>query len=97
MSGIYVSTHASVPCKWVNQYDFFCVEPKITKYTALNAQLSFGAWESIQLWNFNLRLSWKEDHGGLNIELGLLGLWIVLGWYDIRHWNDDTNDWEKYE
>ncbi len=38
----------------------------------------------------------KQDHAGLNVELGLLGYQISLTVYDCRHWDDETNTYKVY-
>ena len=40
---------------------------------------------------FNSRLS--GDHAGACITLGLFGYEVELHFYDVRHWNHDTNTW----
>lgn len=46
---------------------------------------------------FKFQFSRKVDHAGLQIILGLYKVfWFEISFYDHRHWNDDTNDWEKY-
>jgi hypothetical protein len=42
---------------------------------------------------------WKTqtDHAGMRFECGIRNLfWANLSFYDSRHWNSETNDWEKY-
>ena len=39
----------------------------------------------------------KQDHAGLNLELGLLGYETHFTIYDNRHWNYETNDWAVYD
>jgi hypothetical protein len=35
-----------------------------------------------------------RDHGGLKLEVGLLGFELSLNIYDSRHWDEDANKWE---
>lgn len=37
----------------------------------------------------------EQDHAGFGIELGILGLNIQYNIYDIRHWNDEINNYEE--
>lgn len=52
-------------------------------------------WEVQVIKNDNLlrvELGWtvREDHAGVNLELGLLGYEIHFTIYDNRHWNSDA-------
>ena len=38
-------------------------------------------------------LSFREDHAGLRLELGLLGFVVLFKFYDCRHWDYDKNQW----
>ena len=48
---------------------------------------------------FRIEFGWtvKEDHAGVNLELGLLGYEIHATIYDNRHWNTDENRWMTYD
>lgn len=37
-----------------------------------------------------------QDHAGVQVTLGLFGYGLDFNFYDNRHWNDETKDWEKY-
>jgi hypothetical protein len=37
------------------------------------------------------------DHAGLDILVGMLGYNLHFNFYDSRHWNTHTNDWEIYK
>jgi hypothetical protein len=34
-----------------------------------------------------------RDHGGLKLEVGLLGVELSFNIYDSRHWDEDANKW----
>lgn len=38
-----------------------------------------------------------RHHAGLNLEIGILGLDLMLNLYDSRHWDYENEVWEKYE
>ena len=63
---------------------------------------SYKAWE-IQLMKtnsiveFNFRLNFRQDHAGIEIELGLLGHNLRAQIYDTRHWNSNENKWVDYD
>lgn len=49
------------------------------------------------LLKFEIRITWKTDHAGINLWLGLLGFEVGLHFYDTRHWNIKNNRWERYD
>jgi hypothetical protein len=42
-------------------------------------------------------LSVRQDHAGMNLELGLFHYEIHFTIYDNRHWDYINNTWETYE
>ena len=47
---------------------------------------------------FRIEFEWttKQDHAGVNLELGLAGYKIRFGIHDSRHWDSDANCWLKH-
>ena len=47
---------------------------------------------------FRIEFGWtvKQDHAGINLELGLLGYEIHFTFYDNRHWNAEEGRWMVY-
>jgi hypothetical protein len=41
--------------------------------------------------SFMFRLSMRQSHGGLNMELGVLGYSVSFNFYDNRHWSYEYN------
>lgn len=39
----------------------------------------------------------RQDHSGINLELGLLGYELHLKLYDSRHWDYEKGKWYTYE
>lgn len=59
-------------------------------------------WEVQILKNDNLirvefEFTIKQDHAGINLELGLFGYEIHFTFYDNRHWNHEQERWENYD
>jgi hypothetical protein len=46
---------------------------------------------------FTFRLTTRQSHAGLLIDLGLFGHSISLNIYDSRHWNYETSRYYKYD
>lgn len=49
------------------------------------------------LLRFEFGFTIREDHAGLNLELGLFGYEIHFTFYDNRHWNHKEGRWENYD
>lgn len=47
--------------------------------------------------SFMFRLTTRQSHGGLSMELGLLGYSISFDFYDSRHWNDEAGRYYNYD
>jgi len=45
---------------------------------------------------FETRLTFREDHAGLTLGLGLFSYTLRLQFYDTRHWNYADKCWEVY-
>lgn len=43
---------------------------------------------------FDLRITARRDHAGIDLWLGLLGYAVNFNLYDDRHWNPESNQWE---
>jgi len=76
----------------------------ITKHKAFSIQVS-NFHHSFRLLSFDFQWSWRRDHAGLKLEFGLLGISVLLDFYDARHWNyeegrymtadEEANQWVK--
>jgi hypothetical protein len=58
------------------------------------------AWElqsmrTNSILEIGFRLSFRCDHAGAGIELGLLGRTVTVTVYDVRHWNYETKSWSS--
>lgn len=49
-------------------------------------------WQWFQL---NINFNRKTDHAGLHVIFEILGYVINFDIYDHRHWNFETDSWEK--
>jgi hypothetical protein len=46
---------------------------------------------------FEFEFTIRQDHAGLNLELGLFGYEIHVTLYDNRHWNWEEGRWMIYD
>jgi hypothetical protein len=47
--------------------------------------------------SFAFRWNIRQDHAGMNIELGLFGYTVSAQYYDTRHWNEEAGRFYIYE
>jgi hypothetical protein len=45
----------------------------------------------------SFKLATRTDHGGLYMDVGLLGYNFSFNFYDSRHWNDDAGRFYIYD
>jgi hypothetical protein len=67
--------------RWKNVWTYSYNTPFKNKF------LELEVYKDNTVVSFMFRLSTKTDHGGLNMELGLLGYSFNLNFYDNRHWD----------
>ena len=62
----------------------------LTKYKAVEANM----YRTATIIKLSLAYSIRRDHAGLQIEFGLFGYDCELNFYDTRHWDHKTHQWE---
>ena len=62
-----------------------------------NKAIEFEFYRSNTIVEFESRLTFREDHAGLTIGLGLFSYTLRAQFYDTRHWNYEKKAWEVYE
>ena len=62
----------------------------LTKYKAVEANM----YRTATIIKLSLAYSIRRDHAGLQIEFGLFGYDCELNFYDTRHWDYKTHQWE---
>ena len=62
----------------------------LTKYKAVEANM----YRTATIIKLSLAYSIRRDHAGLQIEFGLFGYDCELNFYDTRHWDYETHQWE---
>lgn len=89
---IYLNLTINNP--WSDRFEnVYNASGKITKHKAWEFQI----YRSDTIAEFETRLSFRQDHAGFKLGLGLFG-WTVDGnIYDTRHWNYTENRWEIYD
>lgn len=84
--------HRAVEKQWFSYHN----HGALTKHKGWEIQLDHWGWHRIIDIEMRLSLS-GEDHAGLHLEFGVFGFSVIFGINDSRHWDDSSNDWEKYD
>jgi hypothetical protein len=80
------------PMKWFSTY----AHRNISENKSFEWQTDYFGWN--ELFSFNLDLiPTGSDHASVGFSLTLLGFMVDCKIYDSRHWDHDTNSWEKYD
>ena len=62
-----------------------------------NKAFELELYRSNTIIEFETRLTFREDHAGLTLGLGVFSYTLRVQFYDTRHWNYDKKVWETYE
>lgn len=79
----------------VNQKEIFEFHHKVTKNKNIESQITFFGLS--KLFSMGFDTSWSGyDHAGPSVYIEFFGLYFRLAFFDTRHWNYKTNNWEVY-
>lgn len=70
--------------------------------TAGNTPFKHKYWEiqfmkDCELLRLEFNWSVRQDHAGVQLELGLLGYKVAFSVYDSRHWNEEEGRYYNYD
>lgn len=66
---------------------------RVSKHKAIEVELL----KTADIVEFNLSVTHRQSHAGVDFELGLFGYNFAFRFYDSRHWDYILNKWETYE
>ncbi len=58
--------------------------------------VEFEIYRDTTILGCSFRWTTRQDHAGVNLELGLLGYTVSFQYYDTRHWDNEKNQWCVY-
>ena len=86
-----INLNFSIGYPFSDRFEIVAATSKLlTKHKAVEANI-YGTATIIKL---SLAYSIRRDHAGLQIEFGLFGYDCELNFYDTRHWDYKTHQWE---
>jgi len=82
------------PFKCANFKMFWVRSGPVTQNKVWELQLSHYAYNCFEI---KLDLNWQgQDHAGPWLTVNLLGYTIDARIHDVRHWDDDADNWKVY-
>lgn len=90
-----ISLNFNIRNPWSNTFkNLWC-----RSYSTLfkNKFIELEVTRDFTLVSFMFNWTIRQSHAGLDLELGLLGFCVHFDFYDIRHWNHETANWEVYD
>jgi hypothetical protein len=66
-----------------------------SSFLSKNKAIEFNGYRTNHIINVDFNFKPSGDHAGARIMLGILGFNIELHFYDTRHWDWETDTWEK--
>jgi hypothetical protein len=58
--------------------------------------VEFEIYRDTTIVSFAFRWNIRQDHAGMNLELGLFGYTVSAQYYDTRHWNEEEGRFYNY-
>ncbi len=58
--------------------------------------VEFEVYRDTTIVSFAFRWNIRQDHAGMNLELGLFGYTVSAQYYDTRHWNEEAGRFYNY-
>ena len=80
---------------WSNR--FVGVWSKSYKTWFKRKYIELEVYKDTNIISFMIRVTTRQDHAGLRMELGLVGYSVNLNFYDTRHWDYEHNKWVTHD
>lgn len=86
-----ISFNFNISNPWWNRWQNVWCHSYSTPFKHKFLELEF--FKDTTIVSFSFRLAIRQSHGGLSMELGLLGYSVSFNFYDNRHWNYETGQY----
>lgn len=78
--------------KWFSSY----FDRKISANKAFEWQTDYFGWTSLFRFELDL-IPTGSDHAAIGFDITIFGFMVAAKIYDSRHWDWETNTWERYD
>jgi len=89
---IYLGFNIANP--WSNRFKNLWCKSYVTPFK--NKFIELELVQDSSILSFSFRLATRQSHGGLVIDLSVLGYSFTFNFYDNRHWNTKAGRYYKY-
>jgi hypothetical protein len=89
-----INFNVTVSNPWSNRWDTLWTR---SRFLSANKAVEFNGYRTNSLINIDFRLSFRTDHAGFHLMLGLFGYEVELHFYDTRHWDSEWDTWVNYD
>ncbi len=89
-----INLRLSLTNPWWNRFETVYFRANNTPFKHKFYELQ--VMKSDDIVSFDLRITTRCDHAGIDLWLGLFGYSINLNFYDNRHWNSKEGRWMFY-
>jgi hypothetical protein len=89
-----ISFNFNIRNPWSNEFkNLWCC---VYKTPFKNKFIELECYKDFTLVSFRFNWTVRQSHSGLDLEAGLFGYCVHFNFYDNRHWDYDTNQYEVY-
>jgi hypothetical protein len=89
-----ISLNFNISNPWSHRFENLWCKSYVTPFK--HKFLEMELLKDTSILSFMFQLAGRTSHGGLSMELGLLGYSFSFNFYDNRHWNYDAGRYFKY-
>ena len=89
-----ISFNFNLRSPWSNEFKNIWCRAYETPFKHKYIELEF--YKDVTVVSFMFNWTVRQDHAGLDIDLGLFGYNIHFNFYDNRHWNSEEGRWMRY-
>jgi hypothetical protein len=75
---------------WSDRWNIFWNK---SRFIGKNKAVEFNGYRTHHIIEFDTRLTFKGDHAGFRIMIGLFGYAAEFHVYDTRHWDGENDKW----
>jgi len=89
-----INLNVTVSNPWSNRWDILWTKSQVL---FANKAVEFNGYRTGSLITVDFGLSFRTDHAGMRLMLGLFGYEVELHFYDTRHWDSEWDTWVDYD
>lgn len=90
-----ISFNFNISNPWSNRFENLWTRAYSTPFK--NKFVELELLKDTTIVSFMLRLTTRQSHSGVWLDLGLLGYSFTINFYDNRHWNYEVGRYFKYD